>query len=96
MSFLKVRRPSGNKRGRPRGSGFLKKPEQKSTKQTRLSQELWDLVETERGKNETMSETILRLIRVARQNYIAARKKADALEERLTLVKSQYIYAKGP
>lgn len=81
-----MRPPSGKRRGRPKGSGIPKKPENKSTKGIRISPELWDIVYTSQNPHETVSETLLRLLRSGAQNYIQMRKKAEALEERIELL----------
>lgn len=80
MAFLKVRT---SRRGRPRGSGLLKKPEHKSSISAKITPELRDFIDAERTTNETLSDTIFRLIRQARLEKISWRKKVDALEERL-------------
>jgi hypothetical protein len=85
MSFLKVR---DQRRGRPIGSGHLKKPEHKSSIPTRITPELRDFLESERTANETMADTIFRLIRQTRQEKIVLRKKVDALQERLDILTS--------
>lgn len=93
MAFLKARLPLG----RPRG-GRLKKPEERSTRQVRITLELWNFIEANKWVNETQSDAIFRMIRQANHERNQAQKKVDALEERLQsvfLMKSQYIIREG-
>ena len=80
-------------RGRPRGSGLIKKPEKKSTIPAKLTPELWALIQSQRQLNESLSETISRMLREANHSKIEMRKKADALEERLNgMYENRYQY----
>lgn len=90
MSFLKAKRGTSGIRGRPRGSGFIKKPEDKSTIPAKLSQNLWAFLQAQRKMDETLSETIFRLIRQANHDRNAAIKKVDALEKRLQQFYNMY------
>ena len=83
MSFLKVKSRHSGLRGRPKGSGFIKKPEDKSTIPAKLSQNLWAFLQAQRRMDESLSETIFRLIRQANHDRNTALKKVDALERRL-------------
>lgn len=65
--LLKSKIYSGKRRGRPKGT-ILKKPETKATKQMRLSQELWDWLQPHTRKNETYSETLVRLLIKGQKN----------------------------
>ena len=96
MSTYVTPKPGPRQRGRPKNSGVLKPPEKKSTESAKLSSELLDIIRSERKFNESYSDTILRLLIDKSKKYVAARKKADALEERLTLMKSQSIIQRGP
>lgn len=78
-------------RGRPQGSGNLKHPSRKSTVSAKISPELVELIEAERRLGETVSDTIMRMIRQHAYNSIAAQKKVDALEERLNRLDSLII-----
>ena len=75
-------KPSLKQRGRPKGSGHLKPPEEKSTLPAKISPELHALALSERLFNESISDTILRLLRQKSNAYIDMRKKYDALLER--------------
>lgn len=92
MSYF-TPKPATALRGRPKGSGFIKKPENKSTIPARLSPDLWAFIQSHRRINESISDTIFRMLREANLSKIEYRKKADALEERLTEVESQYNMA---
>lgn len=83
MSLLKAKRGHTGLKGRPKGSGFIKKPEDRSTIPAKLSQNLWAFLQSQRKIDETLSETIFRLIRTANHDRNAALKKVDALEKRL-------------
>ena len=99
MSTYITPKPGPAQKGRPKNSGVLKPPERKATEPAKLSPELLDIVRSERRFNESYSDTILRLLLEKSKKYVAARKKADALEERLQsvlLMKSQYIIREGP
>lgn len=83
MSFLKVKTGTYGIRGRPKGSGNLKKPEEKSSIPAKISPNLWAFIRSQRLIDETLSETIFRLIRQANHKSIDAQKKVEALEEQL-------------
>jgi hypothetical protein len=78
-------RPKPKLRGRPKGSGNLKKPENKCTKSAKLSPELWDFIQSQRLENESLSQTIFRLIRGANHERNKLLKKVAALEDELSL-----------
>lgn len=69
----------------------MKKPEYKSSIPAKITPELRELIDSEQHINETVSDTILRLIRVARQDKIAYRKKAEALEEEIEILHSKRV-----
>lgn len=71
------------KRGRPIGSGLHQNPDHKSTVPARLSPELWKFVQSQRSRNETISDTIFRLIRKGNHERIKLIKKWDALKVQL-------------
>jgi hypothetical protein len=79
MSYF-TPKPSTAQRGRPKGSGKIKDPEEKSTIPAKISPELYNIVQAERQFNESLSDTTLRLLRESRHKYIKERKKVDALE----------------
>lgn len=78
-----VKSTRNKKRGRPIGSGLHSNPAHKSTVPARISPELWEYVQSEKSVNETISDTIFRLIRQARHDKIKARKNVDALQVQL-------------
>jgi predicted CopG family antitoxin len=93
-------------RGRPRNSGTLKDPERKATISTKLSKEVIDIVELQRANNESISDTILRLIKhhhakrseaewnleKTKDELKEARKKVEGLRETLRVIQS---YSQG-
>jgi predicted CopG family antitoxin len=88
-------------RGRPRSTAIPKPPEEKSTVSMRVSPELYEMIQSERRFNESYSDTIVRLLKQKSEKYVAAQKKADALEKRLLLLhdhtlKTEYVYAEHP
>lgn len=87
--YAKLFTPKPKRIGRPKGSGNLKHPDHKSTKPAKLSPELYEIIDSEVRHGETISETILRLIRSNAQQHMNARKKVDALQERLQTLEAQ-------
>lgn len=83
MSIAAYPKPGPRLRGRPKNSGVLKHPDDKSTHPAKLSPELIELVRSERRHNESVSDTIIRLIRHKVRQLNTERKKVDALSERL-------------
>jgi hypothetical protein len=91
MSLAVYPKPSPKQRGRPKG---LKDPDLKSSRPAKLSPRLMEIIQVERRHNESYSDTILRLLRVKTKELEKARKKVDALEERLTYYTSKYYTPK--
>ena len=83
-------KPGSKQRGRPKNSGTLKKPERKSTVPAKLSPLLMDIIQPERRHNESYSDTILRLLQEKGIRIGKLQKKVDALDERLSVIMSQY------
>ena len=96
MSIAAYPKPGPKQVGRPKGSGRIKKPEEKSTHPAKLSPELIELVKQERRHNESFSDTIVRMIVEKNTRIARLIKKVDALEERLRPMKSQFIIQRGP
>jgi hypothetical protein len=70
--------------GRPKGSG-LKKDRLGLT--MRISEDLMDMINSERRDHERLSDTVMRMFRQRANRQRDLQKKVDSLEERL----SQYI-----
>jgi hypothetical protein len=83
MSYF-TPKASDKQRGRPRGSGRIKKPEQKSTISAKLSPTLIEIIQSERRNNESYSDTIMRMLFQRTQEIATSRKKYDALLQRHT------------
>ena len=89
MSFLPLEKGFKPKRGngdtvkKRRGRPVTRTPNQKATIPARLSLECWDFVKSQQDKkfDDSISDTIMRLIRTANMKSVKLRKKVDALEE---------------
>lgn len=90
MSLAVYPKPGPKQKGRPKGSGTLRDPDLKSSQPAKLSPRLMEIIQTERRHNESYSDTILRLLHYKTKQLEKARKKVDALEERLTYYTSKY------
>ena len=75
----------------PKGSGHIKKPEHKSTVQTKLSPLLVEVfIKPELRVNETISDCIMRLLTERGRKIGELNRSLSALQERHTKVLSWY------